>query len=99
MKKLPSRQEVLNNFISTSHGSFMLEGDKTKPRFLFIHGFATYIDDLIPLASAFHNEGYTCDLLALKGHGGSQDDLINSSYAEWYEQVKVAYSHHKEQSE
>ncbi|MEW6029043.1 MAG: alpha/beta hydrolase [Chloroflexota bacterium] len=99
MKKLPSRQEVLNNFISTSHGSFMLEGDKTKPIFLFIHGFATYIDDLIPLAFAFHNEGYTCDLLALKGHGGSQDDLINSSYAEWYEQVKVAYFHHKEQSE
>ncbi len=99
MRKLPSRQEVLNNFISTSHGSFMLEGDKNKPIFLFVHGFATYIDDLIPLAFAFHNEGYTCDLLALKGHGGSTDDLINSSYTEWYEQVKEAYCYHKKQSE
>lgn len=77
----------------------MLEGDKTKPVFLFIHGFATYIDDLIPLAFALHNEGYTCDLLALRGHGGNPDDLINSSYADWYEQVKEAYSHHKGQSE
>ena len=97
--KLPTRQDILQEFIPTQHSSFMWEGESDKPVFIFIHGFATFIDDLIPLALAFRQDGYTCDLLALKGHGSNLDnldDLNNSSYSDWYSQVSKAYLHHKE---
>jgi esterase/lipase len=96
MGELPSRRSFLGTLGSTAHGSLFMEGDSHKPTFLFIHGFATYVDDLIPLALAFNQDGYSCDLLALEGHGGSFEDLRDTGYERWYEQVSHAYTFRKE---
>jgi carboxylesterase len=99
MTEFSGRQNFLEALEPTPHGSFLLRGNPNKPTFIFVHGFATFIDDLIPLALAFQQEGYTCDLVGLQGHGGSYEELRNSSYNEWYEQVKNAYSYHKEKGQ
>jgi carboxylesterase len=99
MSEFSSREDLLRGLELTPHGSFLLRGDPNKPTFIFIHGFATFIDDLIPLALAFHQEGYTCDLLGLKGHGDNFEALKSSNYSEWYEQVKNTYFFHKEKGQ
>lgn len=46
-----------------------LEQPDSDSVFIFIHGFASGPDDLLPLAKTFYSRGYHCELVILKGHG------------------------------
>jgi esterase/lipase len=74
----------------------LLRGHPDKPVFLFLHGLGT-IDDLQPLARCFNREGYTCELLLLKGHDGVTGEMGDTAYSEWIEQLGQACEIHRKE--
>ncbi len=70
-----------------------LKGQPEKPVFLFLHGLGT-TNCLLPLAEAFHQEGYSCELLLLKGHEPDSRQLRDAAYGDWMEQLEDAYRRH-----
>ena len=78
----------LNKF---TDNTFVLKGDNDSSVFIFVHGWASLPTDLMPIAESFNEEGFTCVMLLLEGHGGSITELSNAKYDEWYSQLERAY--------
>ncbi len=76
---------------STPRKGIVLEGDPNGPAFIFIHGLGTTPADLHPLARAFNQLGFPCEILQLAGHGGNSENLRNAAYAQWLEQLEMAH--------
>jgi carboxylesterase len=74
-----------------------LSGQTNAPLFLFIHGYGSTPDDLIPLASYINSHGYNCALLLLRGHGENSDDLIGLNYLDWLNQARAFYTQYSKQ--
>lgn len=79
----------LNEFTDKT---FVLKGNNANPVFIFVHGWASLPTDLMPIAKSFNEEGNTCVLLLLEGHGESMTELSNAKYDEWYNQIERVYN-------
>ncbi|MFC7287804.1 alpha/beta hydrolase [Herminiimonas glaciei] len=71
----------------TEH-EFLFEGGSTGV--LLIHGLTGTPNEMRLLGKGLHRAGYTVYGMQLAGHCGSADDLIATSWEDWYESVRVA---------
>ncbi|WP_353846880.1 alpha/beta fold hydrolase [Pandoraea sp. CB10b_02] len=69
-----------------SHGSEM-----SMPGVLMIHGLGGTISDFGPLRSCLEAEGFCVETVTLPGHGGSPEDLLGISVADWTDAVRLSY--------
>ncbi|SDB81236.1 alpha/beta hydrolase [Acinetobacter boissieri] len=65
--------------------SFLLEGNRTG--ILLIHGLTGTPNEMRGLARRFHQKGYTVMALQLAGHCGTVEDLVNTTWQDWYKSV------------
>ncbi|MBF7685094.1 alpha/beta fold hydrolase [Acinetobacter sp. B10A] len=68
--------------------SFLLSGGRTG--ILLIHGLTGTPNEMRGLARRFHQQGYTVMALQLAGHCGTVEDLVNTTWQDWYKSVCVA---------
>ena len=52
---------------------------------LFIHGFTASPQEMQPLALHLRQQGFTCLGVRLAGHGTNEQDLLSTSWRDWYE--------------
>ncbi len=71
----------------TEH-EFLFEGGSTGV--LLIHGLTGTPNEMRLLGKGLHRAGYTVYGMQLAGHCGSVDDLIGTTWQDWYESVRVA---------
>jgi esterase/lipase len=94
MPALPDRQSFLQQLTTTSYGSYLWPAADDTAVFVFVHGFGTHIDDLIPLAAAFHSQSYLCELVVLKGHAEDLAALGAADYQAWHRQLEAVCDYH-----
>ncbi|MCF9045583.1 alpha/beta hydrolase [Acinetobacter nectaris] len=68
----------------TDH-SFLLEGNRTG--ILLIHGLTGTPNEMRGLARKFNQQGYTVYSVQLAGHCGTVEDLVETSWKDWYASV------------
>lgn len=68
----------------TDH-SFLLPGNRTG--ILLIHGLTGTPNEMRGLARRFHQKGYTVLALQLAGHCGTVEDLVTTTWQDWYKSV------------
>ena len=68
---------------------FTYEGNKTG--FVLVHGFTATTTEIRPLAERFHALGYSVKAPLLPGHDTHPDDLNDTKWQDWYQEVKQAY--------
>lgn len=66
------------------------KGERAGTGILLIHGLTGTPKEMKILAHGLNNAGFTVYALQLAGHCGTVDDLIDSSWEEWLESVRVA---------
>lgn len=71
-----------------SENEFLFEGGRTGV--LLIHGLTGTPTEMRLLGKALHKAGYTVYGMQLAGHCGSEDDLIATTWQDWYASVCVA---------
>ena len=72
-----------------------LSGPDDAPIFLFIHGYGTAPQDLLPLASYINSQGYNCAVLLLHGHGKEAAAMVGLAYSDWLQQSLDFYEHYR----
>lgn len=83
------------NFEPNDDKYMFLSGADDDSIFLFIHGYGSSHQDLVPLAKHINSRGYNCSLLLLTGHGKKAEDMAGLKYADWLNQVREFYKHYK----
>lgn len=78
----------LKLFTGEEHKPFLWEGGE--PVALFIHGFMGTPAEFRPLASEFHQQGWTVQGLLLPGFGEQIDTLFERRWSEWTDAVREA---------
>jgi carboxylesterase len=58
---------------------------------LVLHGFTGSPQSMRPLAQAFADAGFTCELPLLPGHGTSLDDMLATGWDDWSAAADAAY--------
>ncbi|MES2024931.1 MAG: alpha/beta fold hydrolase [Pseudomonadota bacterium] len=74
----------------TEH-EFLFEGGRTGV--LLIHGLTGTPNEMRLLGKGLHRAGHTVYGMQLAGHCGTADDLIATSWQDWYNSVRVAADH------
>ncbi|MFD2705813.1 alpha/beta hydrolase [Salibacterium lacus] len=74
--------------------SFYFEGDDTGV--LVIHGFTGSTQSMRPLGESFHEAGFTVYGPRLAGHGTHPEDLEDTSWQEWCDNVEEGFRFLKE---
>lgn len=80
--------------MSTTDRSTFIPGGRTG--FLLIHGLGGTPIELHFVAQGLAREGYTVYCCQLAGHGGSKEELQNSTWPEWYRSVEQAHDRLRE---
>jgi carboxylesterase len=70
---------------------FLLEGDRTKPACLLIHGFTGSPKEMRWMGEYLNRHGYTCLGVRLAGHATHPDDMIRSHWTDWVASVENGY--------
>lgn len=65
---------------------------KSKKGVLLIHGFAAAPKEIICLAKNLEKYDFSVYCVRVAGHGTNVNDMINSSYQDWYDSIKYGYS-------
>ncbi len=58
---------------------------------LLLHGFSGSPLEMLPLADALAEEGWTVSVARLAGHGTSPRDLAGTRWEEWFDSARAAY--------
>lgn len=58
---------------------------------LLLHGFSGSPLEMVPLAEALAEEGWTVSVARLAGHGTSPRELADTTWEEWVESARAAY--------
>jgi len=58
---------------------------------LLLHGFSGSPLEMVPLADALAEEGWTVSVARLAGHGTSPRDLAGMRWEEWFDSARAAY--------
>ncbi|MGH2453413.1 MAG: alpha/beta hydrolase [bacterium] len=58
---------------------------------LLLHGFSGSPLEMVPLADALAEEGWTISVARLAGHGTSPRDLAGMRWEEWFDSARAAY--------
>ncbi|WP_100400178.1 alpha/beta hydrolase [Bacillus sp. FJAT-44742] len=72
---------------------FTLEGGKRAV--LLLHAFTGSPADVRMLARFLNKKGYTCHAPMYKGHGVPPEELMETSWEDWWQDVEKAYDHLK----
>lgn len=72
---------------------FTFEAGNPKRAALLLHGFTGHTADVRMLGRYLENQGYTCHAPIYRGHGGSAEDIVEATAAEWWEDVLIAYDY------
>lgn len=75
--------------MSGSHISHLIEGGANGC--LLLHGFSGSPLEMIPLAEAIAEEGWTTGIVRLAGHGTSPQDLAQATWHDWVRSAEEAY--------
>lgn len=59
---------------------------------MLIHGFCSSPWEMLPVARALEEEGFTVYAARVAGHGANMDALIKTGWADWYESLAAPYS-------
>lgn len=70
-------------------------GKETAPAYLFVHGYGSATQDLIPLATHINAQGNNCAILRLHGHGRKAEELVGLRYTDWLDQLRELHSHYR----
>lgn len=65
---------------------------KSKKGVLLIHGFAAAPREIINLAKSLEEKDFSVYCVRVAGHGTNINDMINSSYQDWYNSISYGYS-------
>lgn len=65
---------------------------KSKKGALLIHGFAAAPKEIINLAKSLEEQDYSVYCVRVAGHGTNIDDMIKSTYKDWYDSINYGYS-------
>lgn len=57
---------------------------------LLLHGFTGSPLEMVPLAEALAQDGYTVRVARIAGHGTSPEDLASTSWEDWIESARAA---------
>ena len=58
---------------------------------LLVHGLTSSPGVMNPVRDALTNAGYLVEAPLLAGHGGTVDDVANSTWQDWYKSLRNAY--------
>jgi carboxylesterase len=58
---------------------------------LVVHGFTGNCNSMRPVANAFAKAGYTVEMPLLPGHGTSVEDMLTTTWTDWYGAAKAAF--------
>lgn len=64
---------------------------------LLLHGFTSHTGDVRMLGRFLQKHGYTCLAPLYKGHGVSPEELIKTTPADWWQDVRKGYLNLQEQ--
>jgi len=73
--------------------AFTLEGGKRAV--LLLHGFTGSTKDVKRLGQYLQKRGYTCHAPMYRGHGVTPEELLQTSPADWWQDVVEGYNHLK----
>lgn len=73
--------------------AFTLEGGKRAV--LLLHGFTGSTKDVKKLGQYLQKRGYTCHAPMYRGHGVTPEELLQTSPADWWQDVVEGYNHLK----
>lgn len=88
-------QEDRNNAINrgvTEELSLPYFSKKSKVGVILIHGICATPYEMMPLAKAIEESGFSVYVPLVAGHGSKIDDLIKTDFYEWYYGLNYAYS-------
>ncbi len=68
---------------------FFYPGGKTG--ILLVHGFTGSPSEMRPLGQFLAAKGYTVQGVRLAGHGTNLDDMVGTTWGDWYDSVRSAY--------
>lgn len=63
---------------------------------LLLHGFTGHSADVRMLGRYLEKQGYTSHAPIYRGHGGSAEEIVKATAADWWEDVNNAYEHLRE---
>jgi carboxylesterase len=75
----------------TTDASFWFDGGRDGV--LLIHGLTGTPTEMRFIGKEFNNAGYTVYGMQLAGHCGTEEDLLNTGWRDWYHSVEAAYRH------
>ncbi|MGH2626582.1 MAG: alpha/beta hydrolase, partial [Anaerolineales bacterium] len=58
---------------------------------LLLHGFTGSPLEMVPMAEALAQDGFTVHVARLAGHGTTPEDLAETSWADWVRSARQAY--------
>jgi carboxylesterase len=70
---------------------FFLQGDRSRPGCLLIHGFTGTPKEMRWMGEFLNRNGFTCLGLRLAGHATFPEDMIRSNYTDWIASVEDGY--------
>jgi carboxylesterase len=76
--------------VTRSKDPFFYSGGKTG--ILLIHGFTGTPSELRPMGDYLHKKGFTVSAPLLTGHGTTPEDMQQTVWQQWTEDVETAYS-------
>jgi carboxylesterase len=78
------------NFKARKPETFLFEGNK-EIGILLIHGFTGTTAELRPMGEFLHAEGYTVHAPLLKGHGVTPEEMLCTTWVDWFTSARKGY--------